>query len=296
MRSRTGPAGTTSTGGPTRSSGAGTAPGRCGCAAVVRRTAAGGDGLLDRRGARPGPARPLRQPAGVGLPVLLVRVRGRHVATPLRRCGRRPEGRPGVRPGAPAGLRHADRARVRGRARHPQIRRAVPAGAGRRGAGRPSARTAGRPGAAASTCRERPAARRTAVRRTATTTTGTPRSTGGRPSCGDASRSRSADCSPAAPGLRPAEFGRRCRLSFVKVAEFQRRAVVHFHALIRLDGPDDYVPPAVASRRGRAGRRDPGRRCRGAADCRACPTRTGVRCGSASRPTPSQSTATRPAS
>ena len=36
-------------------------------------------------------------------------------------------------------------------------------------------------------------------------------------------------------GLTPAAFSRRCRLSFVKVAEFQRRAVVHFHALIRLD-------------------------------------------------------------
>jgi hypothetical protein len=47
-------------------------------------------------------------------------------------------------------------------------------------------------------------------------------------------------------GLRPAELNRRCRLSFVKVAEFQRRAVVHFHALIRLDGPDDdYAPPRV---------------------------------------------------
>jgi hypothetical protein len=38
-------------------------------------------------------------------------------------------------------------------------------------------------------------------------------------------------------GLRVGEFGERCRLSFVKVAEYQRRAVVHFHALIRLDGP-----------------------------------------------------------
>ena len=46
-------------------------------------------------------------------------------------------------------------------------------------------------------------------------------------------------------GLTPAELNRRCRLSFVKVAEFQRRAVVHFHALIRLDGPDDFTPPHV---------------------------------------------------
>ena len=35
-------------------------------------------------------------------------------------------------------------------------------------------------------------------------------------------------------------------VNFAKVAEFQRRGVVHFHALVRLDGPgDDYPPPAV---------------------------------------------------
>jgi hypothetical protein len=47
-------------------------------------------------------------------------------------------------------------------------------------------------------------------------------------------------------GLPPAQFGQRCRISFVKVAEYQRRAVVHLHALIRLDGPgEDYTPPRV---------------------------------------------------
>lgn len=46
--------------------------------------------------------------------------------------------------------------------------------------------------------------------------------------------------------LTATEFATRCRLSFVKVAEFQRRAVVHFHALVRLDGPGtDYTPPHV---------------------------------------------------
>src|SRR5262249_55185844 len=48
-------------------------------------------------------------------------------------------------------------------------------------------------------------------------------------------------------GLSAAEFTRRCRVSFVKVAEFQRRGVVHFHALIRLDGPgEDYQLPLVS--------------------------------------------------
>jgi hypothetical protein len=48
-------------------------------------------------------------------------------------------------------------------------------------------------------------------------------------------------------GLTAAEFTRRCRVSFVKVAEFQRRGVVHLHALIRLDGPgEDYQPPQLS--------------------------------------------------
>ena len=48
-------------------------------------------------------------------------------------------------------------------------------------------------------------------------------------------------------GLTAAEFARRCRVSFVKVAEFQRRGVVHFHALIRLDAADeDYQPPQIS--------------------------------------------------
>jgi hypothetical protein len=48
-------------------------------------------------------------------------------------------------------------------------------------------------------------------------------------------------------GLTATEFAQRCRVSFVKVAEFQRRGVVHFHALIRLDGPgEDYQPPQLS--------------------------------------------------
>jgi hypothetical protein len=36
------------------------------------------------------------------------------------------------------------------------------------------------------------------------------------------------------------------RLSYAKVAEYQRRGVVHFHAAIRLDGPDGPADPAPA--------------------------------------------------
>jgi hypothetical protein len=55
-------------------------------------------------------------------------------------------------------------------------------------------------------------------------------------------------------GLTANQFSQRCRVSFVKVAEFQRRGVVHFHALIRLDGPgndNDYEPPQVSVDAGR---------------------------------------------
>ena len=50
-------------------------------------------------------------------------------------------------------------------------------------------------------------------------------------------------------GVTETACRRLVRVQFAKVAEFQRRGVVHFHALIRLDGPptDDqpYPPPAV---------------------------------------------------
>ena len=49
-------------------------------------------------------------------------------------------------------------------------------------------------------------------------------------------------------GVTATALRRLVRVSFAKVAEFQRRAVVHFHALVRLDGPasaateDDPLP------------------------------------------------------
>lgn len=38
-------------------------------------------------------------------------------------------------------------------------------------------------------------------------------------------------------GITAREFAEQARLSYAKVAEFQRRGLVHFHAVIRLDGP-----------------------------------------------------------
>jgi hypothetical protein len=52
-----------------------------------------------------------------------------------------------------------------------------------------------------------------------------------------------------ATGLSVTALGEALRISFAKVAEYQRRGVVHFHAIIRLDGPEGptTAPPAWAS-------------------------------------------------
>ena len=72
--------------------------------------------------------------------------------------------------------------------------------------------------------------------RTVTTKPGRSRSTGTPPNCGGGSPS------PCAAGRRPLGIPRTTlreyvTVSFAKVAEFQRRGVVHFHALVRVDGP-----------------------------------------------------------
>ncbi|WP_405018717.1 replication initiation protein [Kitasatospora sp. NBC_00070] len=50
-------------------------------------------------------------------------------------------------------------------------------------------------------------------------------------------------------GLTQREFRDHGRVSFAKVAEYQKRGAVHFHAVIRLDGPEggDTPPPAWAT-------------------------------------------------
>ncbi|MGW1798940.1 replication initiator protein RepSA [Streptomyces sp. NPDC001984] len=55
----------------------------------------------------------------------------------------------------------------------------------------------------------------------------------------------------ARAGLTQRELADVCRVSYGKVAEFQKRGAIHFHAVIRLDGPDgpDSPPPACASTR-----------------------------------------------
>jgi hypothetical protein len=48
-------------------------------------------------------------------------------------------------------------------------------------------------------------------------------------------------------GIPRRKLGERASVRFVKAAEFQRRGVVHFHVVIRVDGPGDPAscPPAV---------------------------------------------------
>ncbi|MFI0035360.1 replication initiator [Streptomyces mutabilis] len=50
-------------------------------------------------------------------------------------------------------------------------------------------------------------------------------------------------------GLTQRDFREHARVSFAKVAEYQKRGAVHFHAVIRIDGPDggDTPPPAWAT-------------------------------------------------
>ncbi|MFG3379642.1 replication initiator protein RepSA [Streptomyces sp. NPDC047999] len=53
----------------------------------------------------------------------------------------------------------------------------------------------------------------------------------------------------ARAGLSQRALSDTCRVSFGKVAEFQKRGAVHFHAVVRLDGPDgpDSPPPTWAT-------------------------------------------------
>jgi hypothetical protein len=47
-------------------------------------------------------------------------------------------------------------------------------------------------------------------------------------------------------GVSGRQFAQLARLSYAKVAEYQRRGLVHFHAAIRLDGPDGPTDPPPA--------------------------------------------------
>ncbi|WP_415646381.1 replication initiator [Stackebrandtia soli] len=50
-------------------------------------------------------------------------------------------------------------------------------------------------------------------------------------------------------GIRVKDFADVARVSYVKVGEYQRRGLIHFHAVVRIDGPDgpDTPPPSWAT-------------------------------------------------
>ena len=56
---------------------------------------------------------------------------------------------------------------------------------------------------------------------------------------------RTTNAADRAPQRLGERYGAKLRLRFAKVAEIQRRGVVHFHALIRLDGLDPDDPDAI---------------------------------------------------
>ncbi|WP_225626418.1 replication initiator protein RepSA [Streptomyces werraensis] len=53
----------------------------------------------------------------------------------------------------------------------------------------------------------------------------------------------------ARAGLSRSQLADHCRVSYGKVAEFQKRGAIHFHAVVRLDGPDgpETAPPSWAT-------------------------------------------------
>jgi hypothetical protein len=73
-----------------------------------------------------------------------------------------------------------------------------------------------------------------------------------RPSYGAARRSMCFDIWPPSSGAPKAETKKLVRLSFCRVVEFQRRGVVHLHAVVRADGPTGSPPPVDSQELARA--------------------------------------------
>ena len=70
-----------------------------------------------------------------------------------------------------------------------------------------------------------------------------------RRSCGGAPRSRSRASSPAWSASAQRRLRERVRVSYVKVAEYQRRGALHFHVVVRLDAAQPTDGPSWSSRR-----------------------------------------------
>ena len=206
-----------------------------GCAAPIHLT--GSSQILDRDGAvlhrtRRHRPRPVREPARRGLPRLLRPLRRRRLPpAPRRPRRRRPKGVPDNGGRAPAGVPHPHRALVRARctpAPSPAADMSSPAGAG----------TATTPPTPASAPPSTPTPTTTPVRSSGRPTPATLGPVHHRPP----PRPR-----PSRSVSRARDFSDHARLSYAKVAEYQRRGLVHFHAVIRLDGPDGPTDPPPAA-------------------------------------------------
>src|SRR3954453_3368933 len=89
--------------------------------------------------------------------------------------------------------------------------------------------------------------------RIATTTRPKPCGSGGGPTCGAGSPSPCGRLIAKTLGVPGGRMGDLATVQYAKVVEYQRRGVVHFHALIRLDGPRtpdgfEAPPPHIPSR------------------------------------------------
>ena len=182
--------------------------------------------------------RPVREPAGPGVPDVQPGVQGRRLAPAGVRPGRR-QGDPGGGGRPSVHVRDADRALVRAGAR----------AAGRRGPAGPAGtsrcvRTVGRCGACRRHHEDDPQL--------------------GQPLCGECydytghvlwqwhapelwrrfTIALQRDLAAMAAACRSRRSASRCRISYSKVVEFQARGLVHVHVPIRLDGPDGPDGPA----------------------------------------------------
>ena len=209
-----------------------------------RRHGRGRGVVLDRSRARRDAAEVLRQPARGRLPVVRAHVPGRRVPArgerDARRQGRARDGRR-----APAGVPDADGAELRAGALAARRRRQgspVPAAAQAARSARTACRSACNDGAR----RGRPAPGRADLR-------GVLRLRARGAVERARARAVAADGDPASARARSADAASsqkrlRVRVSYVKVAEFQRRGALHFHCVLRLDAIDDdgevEAPPA----------------------------------------------------
>ena len=181
-----------------------------------------------------GAARRVRQPPRITLPGLLGLYKARRPAAGARGPDRR-QGRPRIGRCPPVRVRHADRPVVRPGPRPPharQDRAALPSPPRRQRPPLPARPRHLLPGPPR---RARPPARPADVPATATTTRPPCCSTCTPPPCGAGSPPTCPGTWPGSPGVTGKRLRAELRIRYVKVAEYQARGVIHFHAVIRLD-------------------------------------------------------------